>query len=180
LRLTIPVGSGATVTPIDPNLFREAMSRFASGVTVVTAGRGGERFGLTASSFVSVSMEPPLVLVCVSKTLLAHDVIAESGAFAANILGVHQLDVGRRFAGLTPETGDRFSGLACAARVTGAPLLTDSLACLDCRLHAAHPGGDHTIFVGAVVDVLLSRDEPPLLYHNRLWRRSETIEPIEP
>ena len=165
---------------VDPAFFREAMSRLASGVTVVTARRGDERFGLTASSFVSVSVEPPLVLVCVSRTLQAHDAIVDSGAFAVNILGVHQLEVGRRFAGLTPETGDRFSGLACAARMTGAPLLTDSLASLDCRLHAAHPGGDHTIFVGAVVDVLLSRDEPPLLYHNRLWRRSETIEPIEP
>lgn len=180
MSLTIPVGSGPTVNPIDPNLFREAMSRFASGVTVVTASRGAERFGLTVSSFVSVSVEPALVLVCIARTLQAHNIIAESGAFAVNILGVHQLEVGRRFAGLTLETGDRFVGLACAARVTGAPLLTDSLASLDCRLQAAHPGGDHTIFVGAVVDVLLSRDEPPLLYHNRLWRRSEPIEPIEP
>jgi len=76
-----------------------------------------------------------------------------SGPLAVNTLRVHQREVGRRFAGLNSEPGGQFSGLACVTRVTGAPLLTDSLAALDCRLHAAHPGGDHTIFVGAVVDV---------------------------
>jgi len=99
------------VDPVDLRLFREAMSRFASGVTVVTARRGEERVGLTASSFVSVSMEPPLILVCVAKALQAHEVIESAGAFAVNILGARQLDVALRFAGLKPGLLDRFEGL---------------------------------------------------------------------
>lgn len=151
------------------------MSRFASGVAVVTARRGHERFGLTASSFVSVSLHPPLVLVCVAKALQANTVIEESGAFAVNILGVHQLEVGLRFAGLRPELIDRFEGLDWTSGVTGAPLLKDSIASLDCRLHASHPGGDHTIFVGAVLHAVISKDETPLLYHRRLWHRPEAL-----
>jgi flavin reductase (DIM6/NTAB) family NADH-FMN oxidoreductase RutF len=162
---------------LDPNLFREAMSRFATGVTVVTACRGDERFGITASSFVSVSMDPPLVLVCIARGLLTHAAIAHSRAYAVNILGIHQLEVGRRFAGLTPEAEDRFTGLSWSRGGTGAPLLDDSVASFDCRLHATHDGGDHTIFVGEVVEARLSSEEAPLLYHNRLWRRSETLEP---
>lgn len=165
------------MTALDPNIFREAMSRFASGVTVVTAKRAAERFGITASSFVSVSAEPPLVLVCMARGLLTHAAIEHTGSFAVNILGIHQLEVGRRFAGLTPETGDRFTGLSWSTGVTGAPLLDDSLASLDCRLHATHDGGDHTIFVGEVLEARVSGGEAPLLYHNRLWRRSEILEP---
>jgi flavin reductase (DIM6/NTAB) family NADH-FMN oxidoreductase RutF len=151
------------------------MSRFASGVTVVTARQGEERVGLTASSFVSVSLDPPLVLVCVSRTLQAHAIIEAERAFAINILGAHQLDVALRFAGLKPELTDRFEGLAWTAGVTGAPLLKDSIASLDCRLHASHPGGDHTIFVGEVVGAAVSKTGEPLVYHSRGWHRPEAL-----
>jgi flavin reductase (DIM6/NTAB) family NADH-FMN oxidoreductase RutF len=163
------------VPTVDPNLFREAMSRFASGVTVVTARSGEERFGLTASSFVSVSMDPPLVLVCVANILHTHVVIEETGAFAVNILGIHQLEAGLRFAGLKPEFSNRFEGFEWTSAVTGSPLLKDSIASLDCRLQAAHPGGDHTIFVGEVLHAVISKDEVPLLYHRRLWHRPEVL-----
>jgi flavin reductase (DIM6/NTAB) family NADH-FMN oxidoreductase RutF len=168
------------VEPVDPTLFREAMSRFASGVTVVTARRGHERVGLTASSFVSVSLEPALVLVCVAKALQAHAVIEDSRAFAVNILGVHQLDAALRFAGLRPESVDRFEGLAWTYGATGSPLLQESIASLDCRLHASHPGGDHTIHVGEVLQAVMSRDEAPLLYHRRLWHRPEALPQVAP
>lgn len=164
---------------VDPDLFREAMSRFATGVTVVTATSRGERFGITASSFVSVSADPPLVLACLARVLHTHAAIEESRAFAVNILGVHQVMVGRRFAGLTPEAADRFVGLPCSTSVTGSPLLDESLASFDCRLYGSHDGGDHTIFVGEVVDARIHSDEAPLLYHNRLWRRSEVLEIAE-
>jgi len=163
------------VEPVDPTLFREALSRFASGVTVVTTRKGTERYGLTASSFVSVSVNPPLVLVCVARVLHAHAIIKETGAFAVNILGVHQLEAGLRFAGLKPEFPDRFEGFEWTAGVTGSPLLKDSLVSLDCRLHAAHPGGDHTIFVGEVLHAVISTAEIPLLYHRRLWHRPEAL-----
>jgi flavin reductase (DIM6/NTAB) family NADH-FMN oxidoreductase RutF len=163
------------VNAVDSTLFREAMSRFASGVTVVTTRRGQERFGLTASSFVSVSVDPPLVLVCVARALLAHAVIEETRAFAVNILGVHQLEAGLRFAGLKPEFPDRFEGFEWTTGASGSPLLKDSIASLDCRLHATHPGGDHTIFVGEVLQALISRAEAPLLYHRRLWHRPDPL-----
>ncbi len=167
------------MAPIDPNLFRQAMSRLASGVTVVTTSRGTERFGLTASSFVSVSLDPPLVLVCISRALHAHAVMAESRAFAVNLLSIHQLEVGLRFAGLKRDLTERFEGVESVPGVTGSPLLVDSIASLDCRLHAAHPGGDHGIFVGEVVQVRLWRDEPPLLYHDRLWAKLEHLPSVE-
>ncbi|MEO8499641.1 MAG: flavin reductase family protein [Vicinamibacteria bacterium] len=160
---------------VDPRFFLEAMSRFASGVTVVTAHHGGERVGLTASSFVSVSKDPPLVLVCVANTLLAREAIEKSGAFAVNILGVHQLEAGLRFAGLKPEPSDRFEGLSWDTGVTGSPLLEGSLASLDCRLHAAHEGGDHTIFVGEVLDARLADTGEALVYHSRVWHRPEPL-----
>jgi len=163
------------VEPFDPALFREAMSRFASGVTVVTARRGEERVGLTASSFASVSLDPPLVLVCVSRTIQAHGIIEAERAFAVNVLGSHQLDVALRFGGLKPEQTDRFEGLAWTAAVTGAPILTDSIASLDCRLHASHPGGDHTIFVGEVVGAAIATTGEPLVYHSRAWHRPEAL-----
>jgi flavin reductase (DIM6/NTAB) family NADH-FMN oxidoreductase RutF len=167
------------VTPLDPILFRQAMSRLASGVTVVTTARGTERFGLTASSFVSVSLDPPLVLVCVARALQAHRVIEESGVFAVNLLSIRQLETGLRFAGLKRDPADRFEGVESVHGVTGAPLLVDSIASLDCRLHAAHEGGDHGIFVGEVVQVVLGRDEPPLLYHERLWAKLEALPSVE-
>lgn len=150
------------------------MSRFASGVTVVTARNGADRVGLTASSFASVSMEPPLVLVCVTRTLHAHAVIEAAGAFAVNVLGVNQLDAALRFAGLKPELPDRFEGLGWTDGATGSPLLQGCLASFECRLHAAHEGGDHTIFVGQVVQAT-AMDGEPLVYHNRLWHRPEAL-----
>jgi flavin reductase (DIM6/NTAB) family NADH-FMN oxidoreductase RutF len=120
-------------------------------------------------------MDPPLALVCVAKTLPAHTIISAERAFAVNILGAHQLEVALRFAGLKPELPDRFEGLAWTAGVTGAPLLDGSIASLDCRLHASHPGGDHTIFVGEVVGATMGNDREPLLYHSRGWHRPEAL-----
>ncbi len=165
---------------MDPDLFREAMSRFASGVTVVTSNRGDLRVGITASSFVSVSADPPMVLVCLTRVHPAHSVIEEVRAFAVNILGAHQLEIGLRFAGLRPEITDRFLGLACALGVTGSPLLVDSLASLDCRLVKTHEGGDHAILIGEVVHAQVAGDGPPLLYHQRAWCRPDSIPLPEP
>jgi flavin reductase (DIM6/NTAB) family NADH-FMN oxidoreductase RutF len=117
--------------------------------------------------------------VCVARALNAHAAIEESGAFGVNILGVHQLEVGLRFAGLRSTHSDRFDGLSCVSGVTGSPLLVDSIASFDCRLHATHPGGDHSIFVGEVVQALISGDEAPLLYHQRLWHRPEALPALD-
>jgi hypothetical protein len=113
--------------------------------------------------------------VCLSRRLYTHRAIEESGFFAVNILGAHQLDVGLRFAGMKPDVTDRFSGVPVATGETGAPLLEGSLASIDCRLWNRYDGGDHSIFVGEVRGVRLSTQESPLLYHDRLWRRTESI-----
>jgi flavin reductase (DIM6/NTAB) family NADH-FMN oxidoreductase RutF len=156
---------------IDPGRFRQAMGRFASGVTVVTTARNEQTYGVTASAFASLSLDPPLVLVCLAKSLGAHRAIEESGVFAVNMLGAHQLDFGLRFAGLDPEVTDRFLGIGWRAAASGAPLLPDCLAFVDCRLWNVYDGGDHSIFVGEVQDAGVSDHDQPLLYHNRLWRR---------
>lgn len=167
----------------DPNDFKRAMGQFASGVTVVTTKHGETPIGVTASSFTSLSLDPPLVLVSLNKKLFTHNVIAESGFFAVNVLSARQLEIGMRFAGMKPEIKDRFAGLKTHTAVTGSPLLPDSLAWVDCTVWATYDGGDHTIFVGEVKDLSVSELDMPLLYHNRLWRRSEAIEvptvPIE-
>ncbi len=161
---------------VHPDDFKRAMAQFASGVTVVTTRYGGVPVGVTASSFTSLSLDPPLVLVCLAKRLFTHKAIAESGVFAVNVLGAHQVELGMRFAGMRPEIKDRFADLHTTTAVTGSPLLPDTLAWVDCTVWAMYDGGDHTIFVGEVQDLAVSDLDRPLLYHNRLWRRTEALE----
>ncbi len=160
----------------NPNDFKRAMGQFASGVTVVTTKHGETPIGITASSFTSLSLDPPLVIVSLNKKLFTHNVIADSGFFAVNVLSARQLELGMRFAGMKPEIKDRFAGLDIHTAVTGSPLLPESLAWVDCTVWATYDGGDHTIFVGEVKDLSVSDSDMPLLYHNRLWRRSEALE----
>ncbi len=160
---------------IDSNAFKRTLAQFASGVTVVTTLAEGQPIGMTASSFSSLSMEPPLVLVCLNKKLYTHQVIEQSGVFAVNILGAGQRELGMRFAGMLPNIPDRFAGLDHFTAVTGAPILPEVLGWVDCRLWAQYDGGDHSIFVGEVVAVNAAEADTPLLYHNRLWRRTEAL-----
>jgi flavin reductase (DIM6/NTAB) family NADH-FMN oxidoreductase RutF len=162
--------------PVDPQVFKQAMSQFASGVTVVTTLHEGKRYGLTASSFSSLSLDPPLVLVCLARKTTAHGVIEKSGVFAVNVLAAQQLEFGMRFAGLLPGVQDRFQGVLTTSAVTGSPLLPGVMSWVDCKLWSRYDGGDHSIFVGEVVDLAATAADTPLLYHNRLWRRSEALE----
>jgi len=167
----------------DPNDFKRAMGQFASGVTVVTTKHGDTPIGITASSFTSLSLNPPLVLVSLDKKLFTHNVIADSGVFAVNVLSARQWELGMRFAGMKPEIKNRFAGLKTRTATTGSPIFPESLAWVDCTVWSRYEGGDHTIFVGEVKDLSVSDADVPLLYHNRLWRRSEALEvptvPIE-
>ncbi len=161
--------------PIDPEAFRQVMSQFASGVTVVTTVLDGRHHGLTVSAFTSLSLSPPLVLACIDKRIQAHEFIETSGAFAVNILCADQVELGRRFAGLLPGVTDRFEGLEYATAVTGSPILRDSLGWVDCSLWRRYDGGDHSIFVGEVLQSSTSAGVP-LLYHNREWLQSAALE----
>lgn len=155
--------------PVDSQTFKQVMSQWPSGVTVITSIHEGQRVGITASSFSSVSMEPPLISVCISKRLYTHELIAKSGIFAVNILTAQQVELGKLFAGYYKDIEDRFAGIGCRTEITGAPILPDTLAWLDCKVHHAYEGGDHTIYVGEVLSGGTLNTITPLLYHNRAW-----------
>lgn len=160
--------------PVSIDDFRAVMSRWTSGVTVVTTRSGEHVHGMVASSFTAVSTDPLTILFCADHRTRTYPLVKESGIFAVNVLASAQEDTFRVFAG---QKGDpdasRFGGESPAVAVTGAPILPHSLAWLDCRVVAAHPGGrTHTIFVGEVLAVGLSDvdDEPPLVYFKRKVR----------
>lgn len=162
---------------IDVQSFKNALAHWASGVTVVTTRAESQPIGMTASSLTSVSLDPPQILICVSRKLFTHQAIEQSGIFAVNILGTDHLEWGMRFAGMIPELSDRFAGIMTHTAVTGAPILPDVLGWLDCRLRHAYDGGDHTIFVGEVVAAGSTEERSPLLYFNRTWRQLDA-EPL--
>lgn len=153
---------------IDAALFKNTLAQWASGVTVVTVKHNGIYHGMTASSFSSVSLTPPLILVCVAKKAHTHNTLLEAGAFAVNILGASQSDLGKRFAGLLPDITDRFAGIDYTVGETGSPLLTGVLASMDCRVYQAIDAGDHTVVIGEILAAHVESGEP-LLYSNRRW-----------
>jgi len=151
--------------------FRDALRHFPSGVTVVTIRSGGQIHGLTVSAFASVSPEPPLVAVIIDHRHRAHTMLEREGAvFAVNILSQHQVDLSNRFAWMKDE--DRFAEGRWTTAVTGAPVLADAVAWLDCTVVARYPAGTHTIYVGQVMaSQVPSPHEPPLVYWNRGYRQ---------
>jgi flavin reductase (DIM6/NTAB) family NADH-FMN oxidoreductase RutF len=152
--------------PIDDAGFKLAMSHFASGVTVVTTEHDGVRYGMTVASFASLSLHPPLVLVCIENSVKSHEAIVASKKFGVSILGKEQADVSNRFAS---RRDDRFEGVAVRTGELGVPLIEGAICSLECRLHEALPGGDHTIFVGEVVDAQ-SIESAPLVYFRSGYR----------
>jgi flavin reductase (DIM6/NTAB) family NADH-FMN oxidoreductase RutF len=172
---------GRTGRPgVDATAFRAVLGQWPSGVAVVTTlAPDGSWHGMTASSFSSVSLDPPLVSICLAKTATSHDLITASGLFAVNILAKDQVEVGKRFAGMVEGVTDRFAGVATTTARTGAPLLPDVLGWVDCEVRHAYAGGDHTIFVGEVLAADAPRTAPPLLYHSRTWGQFADVLPEE-
>jgi flavin reductase (DIM6/NTAB) family NADH-FMN oxidoreductase RutF len=151
--------------------FRDALSHFPSGVTIVTIKSGENIHGLTVSAFASVSPEPPLIAIIIDHRHLAFNLLEDDGAsFAVNILHQDQIDLSNRFAWLKDQ--DRFKAGEWSTAVTGAPVLTDALAWLDCTIHARQPVETHTIYVGHVQASSVPRQNaPPLVYWNRGYRQ---------
>lgn len=146
---------------IGPDEFRHVLGHFASGVTVVTTwDADGRPTGLTASAFTSVSLEPPLILVCVDHKAQSYPALHASGRFAVNVLAVEHETLSRRFA---TTDADKFNGVSYHPGPLGLPLLPEALAHLECRTVHAYSGGDHTIFVGEV-EAAHAHDGEPLLY----------------
>ncbi|MBB4761710.1 flavin reductase [Amorphoplanes digitatis] len=155
--------------PVDSATFRTVLGQWPSGVCVVTTTGARGAHGMTASSFSSVSLDPPMVSVCLGNHLPSRMLLETAGKFAISFLGKDQAHVGRRFAGQHPEITDRFAGLDWTITPNGVPVLSDAVAWLDCRVAHAYPGGDHTIFVGAVTEAATQRVTSPLLFHSRTW-----------
>jgi flavin reductase (DIM6/NTAB) family NADH-FMN oxidoreductase RutF len=149
--------------PVDAEDFLGALRQWASGVTIVTSRSGDVLHGMTVSAFASVSLDPPMVLVCADKASNTHGVIAEGGVFAVHVLARGQEDLSNRFASKKDEHL-RFQGLEWTTGATGAPILEGAVAVLDCRVVAAHDAGDHVIYVGDVAEARVGGGEP-LLYH---------------
>lgn len=154
--------------PVSKDEFRSAMSRFASGVTIVTTTtEDGQPSGLTVSSFASLSLEPPLVLICIDNRASIHSALVEGRHFAVNVLGEEQEILSRRFAS---RDTDRFSGTGYTEGITGVPLLNDVIMTIECRIVHTYPGGDHTVVVGEVEHANVS-DGKPLAYFRSGYAR---------
>jgi flavin reductase (DIM6/NTAB) family NADH-FMN oxidoreductase RutF len=155
---------------IDPQTFRAIIGNFATGVTVITAASGDELQGMTANAFTSLSLDPVMVLICVDRGSHTHRVLQGGRAFAVNILGAHQEDVSRLFAKkAAPERGS-LRGQPYRIGETGAPVLTECLAYVECRIAEELSGGDHTIFLGEVLDAAVVKDGAPLLFFRGGYR----------
>jgi flavin reductase (DIM6/NTAB) family NADH-FMN oxidoreductase RutF len=158
---------------LGPDEFRRVLGHFATGVTVVTTwDPEGRPAGLTASAFTSVSLNPPLILVCIAHTAQSYPALTAAGKFAVNILTREQEAISRRFAstGAGPE---KFEGLDFRPGALGLPILKDALAELECTVVHAYPGGDHTIFVARVeaADCRTDSGLEPLLYYRGQYSR---------
>lgn len=158
----------------DPRELRRCFGGFATGVTVVTAGRTIPH-GMTANAFTSVSLDPPLILVCVLREAAMHAAILAEEAFAVSVLAAHQETVARYFADKSRPRGEHEFDVVdqTAGRFTGAPILTGAVSWLECKLAAVHDGGDHSVFVGEVLDFGRGAVRDALVFYGGAFRRLE-------
>lgn len=165
----------------DPRAFRRALGNFATGVTIMTSAANGQRVGVTANSFNSVSLEPALILWSIDKRSSSYDVFNTASHFAVNVLAADQIDLSNQFA---RSSDDKFVGIEVEEGAGGAPLFADCAARFQCELHQQIDGGDHWILLGKVV-AFDDFGRAPLLYHQgayssvlphpRLLRKSESV-----
>ena len=145
----------------DARKFRDVMGTFTTGVTVVTTMSSKVPHGITANSFTSVSLSPPLVMFCLGKSSNNFDAFMSSDHFAVNILAKHQDIISTRFAAYE---GDRFEGVKWGTWESGAPILEEVVSAIDCQLEAKHDAGDHVIMIGRVLRAEILNNTSPLLY----------------
>jgi flavin reductase (DIM6/NTAB) family NADH-FMN oxidoreductase RutF len=161
--------------PITPEDFKGLMSQYPSGVTVITVKSGDDVHGLTASAFASVSPNPPLIAVFIDHRGYGHELLQRSDAvFAVNFLRAEQEELANRFA-FSKE--DRFAEGNWTTAVTGAPLLEDAVAWMDCTVYSRHTAGNNTIYIGEIqASKIVTPDASPLLYWNRGYRTLNGVE----
>ena len=159
---------------IDQKEFRTALGRFATGVTVVTTKTPTEARGMTANAFSSLSLDPPLVLVCYDNKASSLKMVQEAKKFAINFLSEEQKSASDWFAGKGRDAEDQFADIPHEIGENGSPLITGHVGVLECDLHEELPGGDHTIVVGRVTRVLLEEEvRAPLLFYGSAYRKMD-------
>ena len=156
---------------LDPEQLRLSMRAWVSGVTVVTASHAGERHGMTVSSFTSVALEPPLIIISLQTASRTHQLVSQANVFAVTILAEDQRELSERFAGRLGDAEDRLAGLETETLVTGAPFLKGGLAYLDCRVMQSIPLGTNTLFLAEVVAARGNGTGQPLVYHDRQYHK---------
>jgi len=166
----------ASATHVPSETFRDAIGHFASGVTVITTAHDGERFGATASAVSSLSLEPPMLLVCLNRESATGRAVGRAGRFAVNVLAQDQGALARHFAS---RTADKFAGLNTAEGVSGTPLLTDALAQFECRVVEHVTGGTHSVFLAEVHEARTREGEAPLAYFRGEFGRLELQQDAE-
>ncbi len=151
--------------------FRAALGSFATGVTVITTTRGSQHYGMTANAFSSLSLDPPLVLVCAISGSTGSEEIEQNGVFAVNILAVDQEPMSRFFSSRDrPKGRDAFRDVPHTIGASGAPLIDGAAAHLDCRLERSYTVGDHDIFIGEVLHLTVNKEAEPLIFHAGRYR----------
>lgn len=156
---------------IDQACFRRTVSRFATGVTVVTARHDGKDYGMTLSAMTSLCLEPPMLLICVNRAIPTHDAIRDSGAFVANVLAESQQWLARQFA---RPADDKFASVATTPSEIGAPIIGGTLAHFVCRIADRMAGGTHSIFLGDVIEADAVDGRQPLLYNHTGFGRFDS------
>jgi len=156
--------------PVSPEVFRESLSQFCTGVTIVTFADADGYHGLTVNAFSSLSLDPPLILICIDKKTTSHDCLTCCDAFVVNILSREQEDLAARFANWRLSSADRFADSIYELTKTGLPAFRENLGYLECLRRDAIEAGDHTIVIGEVETSASSDARPPLLYFRSQFR----------
>ena len=153
---------------LDAREIRNVMGHFATGVTVITTSDiTGKPFGLTVNSFTSLSLNPPLVVVCVDKTVDCYSCFDESKVFAVNVLSEDQEELSRRFA---TKGIEKFAGIQWRMGECGSPLLDGVIGTIECKVTRSYEGGDHTIFLGEILSATAKGDRPLLFFKGKYHR----------
>ena len=158
-------------TILDPEQLRQSMRAWSSGVTVVTAATPDEQHGMTVSSFTSIALDPPMIIISLQTVSRTHDLVIQADAFGVTILAQDQQELSERFAGRGDDEVDRLAGVETETLVTGAPFITGALAYLDCRVAQTIPVGSNTLFLAEVVAAYGDGEGQPLVYHDRKYRK---------
>ncbi len=157
---------------MDDRQFRTAMGKFATGVTVITTEHDGEVHGMTANAFMSVSLDPKLIVISIKENARMLPKIQESKTFSVNILSEQQEKVSMRFAGQLKDE----SYEVAFEKLDNQPVIKDALAQITCELAAEHVEGDHTLFIGRVTDINLNEGNPLLFFNGRYSQIAQTVE----